>query len=39
MSKSLLSTACAILLCGGVTVSVAQEKAAGPVKIGVIADM
>ena len=39
MSKGILSTICAILLCGGTTVSVAQEKAAGPIKIGVIADM
>ena len=39
MSKRILSTICAILLCGGTTVSVAQEKAPGPIKIGVIADM
>ena len=39
MSKRILSTICAIFLCGGTTVSVAQEKAAGPIKIGVIADM
>jgi branched-chain amino acid transport system substrate-binding protein len=39
MSKCMLSTICAIFLCGGTTVSVAQEKAAGPIKIGVIADM
>ena len=39
MSKRMLSTICAIFLCGGTTVSVAQEKAPGPIKIGVIADM
>src|SRR5882757_7769284 len=36
MSKRLLATACAILLCSS---AVAQEKSTGPIKIGVIADM
>src|ERR1700760_45703 len=37
MHRSLLSTACAILLCGAAVQASAEET--GPIKIGVIADM